>query len=141
MRDTHSHLIGGIMDIRICSQSAVVASKAPVAFASRRLIAALALPALALSGCYFMPVGQDAAGNSYYAYSPVPIPPVVPARSGTNGSQPSAAPGGPQALHLAVKLYPINDLANQTGVLTGEVTNMMNGKGRFSFSYQGETLV
>ena len=45
----------------------------------------------------------------------------------------------PQALN--VKLYPINDLANQTGVLTGQVTNMMTGKGRFTFNYQGETLV
>ncbi len=42
---------------------------------------------------------------------------------------------------LNVRLYPSNDLANQTGVLTGQVTNMMNGKGRFSFNYQGETLV
>ena len=40
-----------------------------------------------------------------------------------------------------MKLYPSNDLANQTGVLTGEVTNMMNGKGRFAFQYQGEMLV
>ena len=110
-------------------------------FVSKRLAIALSLPAFALAGCYVMPVGQDAGGNAYYAYSPLPIPPVVPARSGTNGSQPSVAPGGPQAIALAVKLYPINDLANQTGVLTGEVTNMMNGKGRFSFGYQGETLV
>jgi hypothetical protein len=42
---------------------------------------------------------------------------------------------------LNVKLYPANDLANQTGVLTGQVTNMMTGKGRFTFNYQGETLV
>jgi histone acetyltransferase (RNA polymerase elongator complex component) len=40
-----------------------------------------------------------------------------------------------------VRLYPANDLANQTGVLTGQVTNLMSGKGRFQFSYQGEMLV
>ena len=40
-----------------------------------------------------------------------------------------------------MKLYPANDLANQTGVLTGQVTNMMTGKGRFTFNYQGDTLV
>ena len=50
-------------------------------------------------------------------------------------------PGGPMPQALNVKLYPINDVANQTGVLTGEVTNMMTGKGRFTFNYQGETLV
>ena len=31
---------------------------------------------------------------------------------------------------LDLKLYPSNDLANQTGVLTGQVTNRMTGKGR-----------
>lgn len=105
---------------------------------SRRTLVAMAFPALALSGCYVMPVGQDAGGNPYYAYSPVPI---VPARGAANGPQPVAVPGGPMAATLAVKLYPINDLANQTGILTGQVTNMMTGKGRFTFNYQGETLV
>lgn len=94
----------------------------------------LAVPALALAGCYVMPVGSDAAGNPYYVYSPVPIPP-------STGGQPVAIPGGPMPATLAIKLYPANDLANQTGVLTGQVTNMMTGKGRFTFNYQGETLV
>lgn len=125
------------MDIRTCNQSAV-ASKAPAAFASRRLIAALAFPALALSGCYAMPVGQDASGNPYFVYSPVPV---VPAPGAAHAPQPVAVPGGPMPAALAVKLYPSNDLANQTGILTGEVTNMMTGKGRFTFNYQGETLV
>lgn len=125
------------MDTRICNQTAV-ASKAPVAFASRRLIAALAFPALALSGCYVMPVGQDAGGNPHYVYSPLPI---VPVPGAAHAPHPVVVPGGPLPVGLAVKLYPINDLANQTGVLTGEVTNLMTGKGRFTFNYQGETLV
>ncbi|MBI3044623.1 MAG: hypothetical protein HYY78_17535 [Betaproteobacteria bacterium] len=98
----------------------------------------LSLPLVALSGCYVMPVGQDMSGNPYYVYSPVPV---VPAPGGGQGSAPMAVPGGPAAATLAVKLYPINDLANQTGILTGQVTNMMTGKGRFTFNYQGETLV
>jgi hypothetical protein len=104
-----------------------------------RLAAVIAIPALALSGCYVMPVGQDASGNPYYVYSTVPV---VPAQGGgARSTHPAVVPAGPIAATLAVKLYPINDLANQTGVLTGQVTNMMNGQGRFSFSYQGETLV
>lgn len=99
-------------------------------------IAMLALTA-ALSGCYVMPAGQDPGGNPYYVYSPVPITPTP----GTRGGHPAAVPGGPMPATLPVKLYPINDLANQTGVLTGQVTNMMTGKGRFTFNYQGETLV
>jgi hypothetical protein len=39
-----------------------------------------------------------------------------------------------------MRLYPANDVANQTGVLTGQVTNLMSGTGRFQFNYQGELL-
>jgi hypothetical protein len=103
-----------------------------------RLAAALALPALALSGCYVVPVGQTPEGAQAYLYSPVPV---VTAPGAAAGAQPVVVPGGPMPASLPVKLYPINDLANQTGVLTGQVTNMMTGKGRFTFNYQGEILV
>jgi len=96
-----------------------------------RFAAAAACSALLLSGCYVMPVGRDASGNPVYAYTTVP-PPVVPKQS---------PPSGPVPTVLNVKLYPINNFANQTGVLVGQVTNMMTGKGRFTFNYQGETLV
>jgi len=104
---------------------------------SKKLAAALAFSSVALSGCYVMPVGKDETGAEYFVYSPVPV---VPAPRG-GLPVPVAVPGGPMPATLAVKLYPINDLANQTGVLTGQVTNMMTGKGRFTFNYQGETLV
>jgi len=98
---------------------------------------ALAVPTLALTGCYVTPVGQDTGGNPVYMYSPVPV---VPAQNGMGRSYPAVSPSGPMPVALPVKLYPSNDLANQTGVLTGEVTNMMTGKGRFQLNYQGETL-
>jgi hypothetical protein len=101
-----------------------------------RFAVAAAFPALVLSGCYVMPVGQDASGNQYYAYTSVPVAPAHPTSGG-----PVILPGGPMPAALNVKLYPINDLANQTGVLTGQVTNLMTGKGRFTFNYQGDTLV
>ncbi|MDH5537549.1 MAG: hypothetical protein OEZ08_18515 [Betaproteobacteria bacterium] len=101
-----------------------------------RLAAVAALPVIVLSGCYVMPIGQDAAGNPHYIYSTAPVAP-TPRQPGG----PLVVPGGPMPAALNVKLYPINDLANQTGVLTGQVTNMMTGKGRFTFNYQGETLV
>ena len=41
---------------------------------------------------------------------------------------------------LPVRLYPSNDVATQTGVITGSVTNMMTGKGVFNVSYLGEVL-
>src|SRR5689334_24797761 len=90
---------------------------------------ALGVPLLALSGCYVTPVGQDAGGNPVYMYSPGPV---VVAPNGTGRTYPAVVPAGPMPVALPVKLYPSNDLANQTGVLSGEVTNMMTGKGRFT---------
>ena len=103
---------------------------------ARRLTVAATLSTLSLAGCYVTPVGQDASGNPYYVYSPLPPTPVQ-----TSAAPAGAVPAGPVPRALNVKLYPINDLANQTGVLTGQVTNMMTGKGRFTFNYQGEVLV
>ena len=99
-------------------------------------LAAAAAPALLISGCYVMPVGSDASGNPHYVYSTAPVLP-APAAPGV----PVVVAGGPMAATLGVKLYPANDLANQTGVLVGQVTNLMTGRGRFTFNYQGETLV
>ena len=96
-----------------------------------RLTIAAACSALLLSGCYATPIGRDASGNPVWSYSTVPIA-VTPVQKPARGPVPTA---------LNVKLYPINNLANQTGVLIGQVTNMMTGKGRFTFNYQGETLV
>jgi len=103
---------------------------------AKRIAVTAVMAALALSGCYVMPVGQDRSGNTVYAYSPV-----APSQAQGSASGPTSAPGPAMPQALNVKLYPINDLANQTGVLTGQVTNMMTGKGRFVFNYQGETLV
>jgi hypothetical protein len=103
----------------------------------KRTAIALCFPAIALAGCVAIPVGSTPGGEAYYAYAPLGT--VI---TTTPASVPVAvAPAGPMPASLAVKLYPINDLANQTGVLTGQVTNMMTGKGRFTFNYQGETLV
>ena len=56
-----------------------------------RLSVAACLPALALSGCYVMPVGAGSDGTQHYIYSPLPI---VPASSGS-GAHPVAVPAGP----------------------------------------------
>lgn len=101
---------------------------------SKRLGIAMIAPALALSACYVIPVGPE--GEAVYAFGVPYVPP-----HSTTGAPSGPYPMGPMPAVLSVKLYPVNDLANQTGVLTGQVTNMMTGKGRFSFNYQGETLV
>ena len=105
---------------------------------ARPFAVAVGLATMGLTGCYVMPVGHDADGNTVYAYAPLAPEQVQGQGSATPAG---AVPAGPAPRALNVKLYPINDLANQTGVLTGQVTNMMTGKGRFTFNYQGETLV
>ena len=105
---------------------------------AKRVAGLALLPLLTLTGCYVMPVGEDRSGNTVYAYSPLAPEQVQPV-STAHVPAPVSGQAMPQALNI--KLYPINDLANQTGVLSGQVTNLMTGKGRFVFNYQGETLV
>ncbi len=97
----------------------------------KRAAIALALPAVALAGCYVIPV--DHYGNPVY---PVGAPPVVQ----TTAPAPAVYAGTPFPAVLNMRLYPANDLANQTGIMTGTVTNMMSGRGRFQFDYRGELL-
>ena len=98
---------------------------------SKHLLAAGA-QALLLAGCYVVPMGPD--GN-YAIYSPS-HPPSVPGQP-TPLSQPPH-PSQPRVLHA--RLYPENDTATQTGMVSGTVTNMMTGKGRFQLQYAGELL-
>ena len=96
------------------------------------MLAALAFPALGLAGCYIIPIGPD--GQPYYAMVPGPVPPpghVVVA---------PGVPGGPAPAVLNARLYPANDAATQIGMLSGTVTNMMTGKGRFQLDFRGEIL-
>ncbi len=91
-----------------------------------RIAAALAACAVTLQGCYVLP--YDAEGKPFPIY-PVGVPPTA-----------VAPPTGPGAVALNVRLYPANEVATQTGVITGTVVNMMTGKGRFQLNYRGEVL-
>jgi hypothetical protein len=103
-------------------------------------LCAAGVSSLCISGCYVIPVGPD----GYPAWAPgaawgpgigQPGPAVPPA------SAPSAAPSkGSAPATLQARLYPSNDVATQTGVVSGTVTNMMSGKGRFVLDYRGEIL-
>jgi hypothetical protein len=95
-----------------------------------KLAVAVGFQALSLTGCYLVPVGPD--GN-YAIYIPTTPPP----HSGPAHSSPSQ-PAQARVLHA--RLYPENELATQTGMVSGTVTNMMTGKGRFQLHYAGEVL-
>lgn len=96
--------------------------------ASKSVLAVLALSALA--GCYVVP-GPD--GQIWH---------VVPGHPGGPAAGGALPPAGGPALpaSLPVRLYPANEIATRTGVVTGTVVNMMTGKGRFQLNYEGETL-
>ena len=124
---------------------------------SKRAVAAAGFAATTLSGCYIVPVAPDgtplypavpvAGAAPVYVPAPYGAPGYIPAPSGGAGYVPAgaAAPavvaGPPLPAMLQARLYPSNDAATQVGMLSGTVTNMMTGKGRFQLDYRGEVLV
>jgi hypothetical protein len=105
---------------------------------SKRLAVAAAVPALALTGCYVVPLAPD--GTPVYPYSSAyPYPYNTPYGATVVPARPYVA-GPPAAAMLNARLYPVNEIATETGMMTGTVTNMMTGKGRFQLDYKGEIL-
>jgi len=110
---------------------------------NRKIAAALTFSAIALSGCYVVPV-VDPQGNVQYQH--YPLPPAgtqvvaAPAAYAAPAGYPAPHPGAAFPVVLNARLYPDNELATQTGVITGTVANMMTGKGRFQLNYKGELL-
>jgi|DewCreStandDraft_4_1066084.scaffolds.fasta_scaffold27271_2 hypothetical protein len=92
--------------------------------ASTALRAGVALVAAAVAGCVVVPVNPD--GSIYQG--PVPAYPAV------------AVPAAPTSLTLPVRLYPTNELAAATGIISGTVVNYLNGKGTFTLAVGGETM-
>jgi hypothetical protein len=116
----------------------------------KRLAMVLTVPAFALSGCYVIPIGSDGfpgmpPGTAWGPGVSQPGQPVVPVGARPAGApaqqQPQQRPAIPTApATLQAKFYPANDIATQTGMVSGTVTNMMSGKGRFLLDYNGELL-
>ena len=98
---------------------------------SNRLATTLAGATIVLTGCYVVPIAPD--GTPVYPY-PYSVPPYAA------GSSTPVVVGGPAPSVLQARLYPANDIASQTGMVAGTVTNLMTGKGRFQMDYQGELL-
>jgi hypothetical protein len=112
---------------------------------------AVALPGVLLSGCYVMPIGSDQMDKLLRAmeqaqagsYAPKPAASAAQGASASASPSPAAAPApvpkGP--VSLPARLYPVNDIATEAGMVSGTVTSMGNGKGRIQFTYRGENLV
>lgn len=97
-----------------------------------RAAAALAASLLSLQGCYVVPAGTPGMPAGWY------IPAEMPAAAGRSAPVALSQPAGPAT--LSARLYPVNEMATQIGMVSGTVTNMMNGKGRFQLQYRGELL-
>ena len=95
------------------------------AFALRPL--AVVAAAWSLSACVVVPVNPD--GSLYQG--PVAGVPVVGA---------PVVPAPPSSLTLPVRLYPTNEAAAATGMLSGTVVSNLNGKGTFTLNVGGETM-
>jgi len=86
---------------------------------------AVAATVATLAGCYIVPIGPD--GQPAY---PIAVP-----------AQPtSTAPAYVPPSILQARLYPMNDIASQTGMLSGTITTRPGSKGQFQLNYQGEVL-
>jgi hypothetical protein len=86
--------------------------------------AALVALATALSGCYVVPV-RVPDGTVMYDHYPLP-----PVGAPMPMAVPAPGPGAPVQMPavLNARLYPSNEQAAQSGIVSGTVTNMMTGK-------------
>jgi hypothetical protein len=91
-----------------------------------KTVAVLSASVVAATGCVAVPVNHEGV----VTWEPVPAPLV-----------PHIMASQPVPTSLPARLYPTNDIARATGTLSGSVTNLMNGKGRFHLNYRGQTLV
>jgi hypothetical protein len=96
----------------------------------RAISGAFVASALSLSGCYVLPAVPETHPYGGYG-TPAPVAAPVPYPGAHGGANPAV---------LQARLYPANDIASQTGVIHGTVTNLMTGKGRFQILYRGDTL-
>lgn len=102
----------------------------------KRIAAALTVSAVALSGCYIVPQ----ADGQYGIYIPSHPGPLPNRSVAAPAAAPVAAAGPAVPTVLDARFYPLNDAAKQTGMVSGSVTNMMSGKGRFQLQYRGDVL-
>ncbi len=107
-----------------------------MAMTTRRVFVAGSIAAVALSGCMVVPLAPDGS-PVYPAVAAVPYT-TVPYTTAPNRAPAYVAAPPPNVLQA--RLYPSNEIASRTGMLSGTVTNMMTGAGRFQLDLGGELL-
>jgi hypothetical protein len=96
-------------------------------------VSAAALLAASLAACIVVPIDPRTG-------QPYPLPPADgSARSSTVVMPPMpTAPPGPSV--ITARLYPLNEPANQGGLLNAVIVDSHTGRGTLTVSYRGDTL-
>jgi hypothetical protein len=105
---------------------------------SRSFISATGLAvvaALVLGACVVVPVDPRTGQPYPYAY-----PSAGDGGPRTTVLMPPPASAPPPPSVLTARLYPLNQQANQGGLLTAVVVDQHTGRGSFTVAYQGDTL-
>lgn len=102
------------------SKNSAVRSSIHSSIRSSILVATVTGVALALTGCYVVPLNQQTRHAPATVYVPT-------------------APPAP--VTFAARLYPSNDLATSYGMVSAVVTNDLNGRGTFSTAINGENFL
>jgi hypothetical protein len=105
----------------------------PTRFHRLSLAAVASLLAAALSACYVVPIDLRTG-------QPYPLPPSQEGGRTTTVVLPpaSTAPQGPSV--MTARLYPLNESANQAGMLTAVIVDTHGGRGTLTVGYRGDTL-
>jgi hypothetical protein len=104
-----------------------------IACVTRRLRApaSFAVLAASLSACIVVPI-DPRTGQPY---------PLLPADGGRTTVVMPPAPAAPAAPSvITARLYPLNDTANQAGLLNAVVVDSHTGRGTITVSYRGDNL-
>ena len=115
----------------------------------KRALIAVAAGA-ALGGCYVVPMGNDSLDRLIraveqgqvqqpQAQQPQAQQPLQPVPNPAQAKQVPPSVAGPMA--LPARLYPVNDIATEAGMVSGTITSLKDGKARFQLTYKGELLV
>ncbi|HUQ74079.1 MAG TPA: hypothetical protein VM183_05075 [Burkholderiales bacterium] len=121
----------------------------------RAALSATLMPA-AVSGCYVLPIGSKDVDKlvrlmeqSQPALNAPPStpqfsqgmrpPPLAPAPAPAPAAQGATQPR--TIASLPARLYPINDVATEIGMVAGTITSLSEGKARLQFNYRGESLI
>jgi hypothetical protein len=84
-----------------------------------------------LTACVVVPIDPRTG-------QPYPLPPAEGSRSTVVMPPAPSAPPGPSV--ITARLYPLNEAANQGGLLNAVIVDSHTGRGTLTVSYRGDTL-